>query len=116
MSIDERALQVATDRFLKSDTPMRIDHAFRKAIEAYEAARWQPIKEAKRDGSTVLIAQRSDGGWLYNAAYHIVIQRVDWWIGPGWKSTLEGLVGIGAMFRTIDPPKAAHATAKQECT
>ena len=111
--IDEKALNVAIDKFLPDGWREHaedfgdITDEIRGAIEAYEAALWRPIDEAPRDGSTVLIAQRSEGGFIYNAAYHLVLQGVDWWIGSGWKSNLEGLAGIGAMFRTITPPPSS---------
>lgn len=49
------------------------------ALAAYEAALWQPIDTAPRDGTRVLVFAPPSG-----SEYPAMVQRVDWWRDGGW--------------------------------
>ena len=114
--IDEREWAIAVGFAelgdgVPNDTPAGpLLEAFRRAIEAYEAALWRPIEEAPRDGTEIQVAIPERAAHLpqYNAIMRWDPKNEVWHERRkhgGWQHSF--LKKEGAMFRTITPPPAA---------
>lgn len=101
--IDERALQAALVAYLASGGPEHVD-MMRAATEACEAARWRPIEEAARSGDWILVHKDSRMSGSFDLMFWD--ETFEWCVAGGDRTyTHSDLVGRGAMFRTIDPPR-----------
>ncbi|MGI9489767.1 MAG: hypothetical protein ACR2RF_28550 [Geminicoccaceae bacterium] len=116
----EKALEAAIDEFFRvRPHEVSTEDLLRNVLEAYDAARWRPIEEARREGNTgpwVLVHWYAADpiGNVGTFSLMFWASSMNRWCvaGGGETFTHLHLANRKAMFRTIDPP-TQHETPDQ---
>jgi len=106
----EKAIEAAWEAAGKYGVQLR-ENLIEDAIAAYEAALWQPIETAPKDGSFVIVASSdSSFGWVRGFARWASVAGIDGWISYGAFDP-PGNLGLGhpTHWRPIPVPPTSGA-------